>query len=299
MLEAHDQHRHPFAAADTLADAVARAAAALAEAGIEEPRREARRLVAAASGIDALRLISTPETRLGTVGASRLEDMLRRRLSSEPISRILGRREFYGREFELSPATLDPRPDTEVLIEAAKTLISEQGWAERPLRLLDVGTGTGAIAITMLAEYANATCLATDISAEALGTALANARRLGVADRLDLLETRSLDGIEGAFDLLLSNPPYIPSADIDGLDAEVRLYDPLAALDGGTDGLQVYREICAGLPQVLPHGWVVLEVGANQAPEVSELLRRRGLRDLRAWQDLGGHTRCVAGRTQY
>lgn len=298
MLKAQGHDDRHFAAFDTLAAAVARAAAALADAGIEEPRREARRLVTAAADIAASRLISTPEAALGPEAAARLEAILRRRLASEPISRILGRREFYGREFALSPATLDPRPDTEVLIEAAKELIRVEGWTARPLRLLDVGTGTGAIAITMLAEFTNATCLATDISAEALDTARANAQRLGVADRIDFLEARSLYGIEGPFDLLMSNPPYIPSADIAGLDAQVRIYDPLAALDGGLDGLQVYRELCAGIGRAVPRGWAVFELGANQASDVAELLRGHDIQDLRTWLDLGGHTRCVAGRTR-
>lgn len=299
MLKAQLQDNHLFAASDSLSQAVGRVAAALASAGQEEPRREARRLVAAAARIGTIGLISTPEAALGAEAASRLEDILRRRLAREPISRILGRREFYGREFELSPATLDPRPDTEVLIEAAKELICEEGWTERPLRLLDVGTGTGAIAITMLAEFPNATCLATDISSEAIETARANARRLGVADRLDFLQTRSLENIEGPFDILMSNPPYIPSAEIDGLDVEVRQYDPRAALDGGPDGLQVYRELSPGLQRVIPQGWAVFEVGANQASDVAGLLRSHGLRDLRTWRDLGGHTRCVAGTTRY
>lgn len=298
MLEYPGHNERHFAASDTLTAAVTRAAAALADAGIEEPRREARRLVLAAADIAASRLISTPESRLGPEAASRLEDILHRRVGNEPISRILGHREFYGREFALSPATLDPRPDTEVLIEAAKEIIREEGWTERPLRLLDVGTGTGAIAITMLAEFTKATCLATDISAEALATARSNARHHGVAGRIDFLEARSLDGIDGPFDLLLTNPPYIPSGDIAGLDADVRLYDPLAALDGGPDGLQVYRELCAGMRRAVPRGWAVFELGANQVSDVVDLLHGHGLRDLRMWQDLGGHTRCVASRTQ-
>lgn len=300
MLEGRkpSESTHEFAEDDTLSDAVAVTAAALGEAGIEEPRRTARSLVAAAAGIGAIRLIATPGARLGQEAAQRLEEFLRRRLASEPISRILGRREFYGRDFSLSPATLDPRPDTEVLIEAAKELIREEGWGERPLRLIDIGTGTGAIAITMLAEFPKATAVATDISAEALETTRANARHLGVEDRLELVETRSLEGVEGPFDLLLSNPPYIPSTDIGGLDAEVRLFDPLAALDGGPDGLQVYRELGAGLQRVVPRGWALFEVGADQASDVAQILSNQGLHDLRTWQDLGGHTRCVACRTR-
>jgi release factor glutamine methyltransferase len=298
MLETEGESTPRFTATDSLMQAVNRVAAALTEAGFEDPRGQARRLVATAAQIGAVRLIATPAAPLGSEAASRLEEILLRRLSHEPVTRILGRREFYGRDFDLSPATLDPRPDTEVLIEAASELILEEGWSERPLRLLDIGTGTGAIAITMLAEFTQATCVATDISVEALATARANAQRLGVSGRMEFLEARSLDGIEGPFDLILSNPPYIPSADIESLDPEVRLYDPLAALDGGPDGLQIYREIISGLGEVMPAGWVVFEVGYDQAGDVAQLLAAEGAKDLRTWQDLGNHTRCVAGRTQ-
>lgn len=298
MLEIEGQANPRFAASDSLAEAVNRTAAALIDAGFEDPRGQARRLVATAAQIGGVRLIATPAAPLGIEAASRLEEILRRRLGHEPISRIMGRREFYGRDFDLSSATLDPRPDTEVLIEAAKELIVEEGWGERPLRLLDIGTGTGAIAITMLAEFVQATCVATDISAEALATARANAQRLGVAGRLEFLEACSLDGIAGPFDLVLSNPPYIPSTEIDSLDMEVRLYDPLAALDGGPDGLQIYREVISGLSNIMPAGWVILEVGYDQAPDVAQLLTDHGIHGLRTWRDLGNHTRCVAGRTQ-
>lgn len=298
MPEAGAHSCPSFGAEDSLIEAVDRTAAALSQAGIEDPRGEARRLVANAARQDPIRLIAEPERQLGSEAAHRLEEYVRRRLRHEPVSRILGRREFYGRDFDLSPATLDPRSDTEVLIEAASELIREEGWAGRPLRILDIGTGTGAIAITMLAEFAEATCVATDISAEALATAKANAQRHGVADRAEFVRTRSLEGIEGPFDLVLSNPPYIPSAEIDRLDAEVRIYDPRAALDGGPDGLQIYREIISGLSNIMPAGWIVLEVGFDQAPAVGQLLSDHGFRDVRTWQDLGNHTRCVAARTQ-
>ncbi|MCV0368317.1 peptide chain release factor N(5)-glutamine methyltransferase [Filomicrobium sp.] len=297
MPEASMRSGHKFAAEDSLADAVVRSAAMLA--GFDEPRREARRLVAAAAEMDAAQLIAAPDSKLGAPAALRLDEILVRRLAHEPLSRILGSREFFGREFALSSETLDPRPDTEVLIEAAKELAHEEGWYDRPFHLIDVGTGTGILAITMLAEFSNATALATDISAQALATAQSNAERLGVADRIRFLEARSLKGVEGSFDLLMSNPPYIVSADIGTLDAEVRLYDPLAALDGGPDGLQVYREIVADLSHSVPQGWALFEVGADQASDVAGLLKGQEVRELRMWKDLGNHTRCVAGRTQF
>lgn len=288
-----------FTADDSLDHAVQRGASLLAKAGFPEPRREARKLVTAAAEIDAARLIATPESALGAQAAIRLHEILKRRLEHEPLSRILGSREFFGRDFKLSSETLDPRPDTEVLIEAAKELVIEEGWSGRPFRLLDIGTGTGILAITMLAECPNATAVATDISARALATARSNAERLGVVDRIQFLEARSLEGIAGSFDLLMSNPPYIVSADIETLDAEVRLHDPVAALDGGPDGLHVYREIVAGLPHVVPQGWAVFEVGAGQTSEVVGLLNGQEVWEIRTWKDLGNHTRCVAGRTQF
>lgn len=284
-----------------LGDAVRRVQADLAAAGIEAAPDEARRLVMAALGIDALAVVTGAERPLSAAELARIEAFVARRAAREPLSRILGEREFYGRSFEVTPATLDPRPDTETLIDAVLEIVAREGWRQRPLRILDVGTGSGCILLTLLAELPLATGVATDIDPAALGVARRNAARLGVAGRADFRQARSLDGVDGPFDLLVSNPPYIATAEIAGLEPEVRRYDPAGALDGGPDGLAVYRELAAGLARVVPTGWAVMEIGHTQADAVEALLiAGAGLysRETGRWMDLGGHMRVVALRTQ-
>ena len=285
----------------TLGDSVRAAQRALAEAGVEDAGRDARLLVAAAAGVDTQEIIIRPERPLGPAQQSRLQAMLTRRCAREPVSRILGEREFYGRRFALSAATLDPRADSETLIEAVLGLAAREGWGERPLRVLDIGTGTGCLLLTLLAELPLATGVGSDISAAALDTAASNAAALGLAARAAFTQADVLDGIDGGFDLVVSNPPYIPTSEIAGLKSEVREYDPRAALDGGRDGLAIYRRIIAGLPRIL-RGWVVFEVGAGQADAVAQLLQQAFVKTRHAevarYSDLGGHTRCVAFQLQ-
>jgi release factor glutamine methyltransferase len=285
----------------TLGDVVRDAQRALAGSGIEDAGREARLLVAAAAGVDTAQIIAHPEQQLSVDIQAKLRAMLARRCTREPLSRILGEREFYGRRFVLSPATLDPRPDSETLIDAALRIAAREGWRERPIRILDIGTGSGCLLLTLLAELPSATGLGTDISAGALQTAAMNAASLDVAARTTFALADMLDGVDGPFDLIVSNPPYIGSADIAALSPEVRKYDPHAALDGGPDGLEFYRRIAAGLERVL-RGWAILEVGAGQADAVALLLQQAFVKTRRAeltrHSDLGGHTRCVAVRLQ-
>jgi release factor glutamine methyltransferase len=285
----------------TLGDAVRAAQRALTKAGVEDAGREARLLVAAAAGVDTAQIIAHPEQQLSGDTQAKLQAMLARRSAFEPLSRIFGEREFYGRRFALSPATLDPRPDSETLIEAALDIAARERWRERPIRILDIGTGTGCLLLTLLAELPLATGVGTDISNAALQTAALNAASLDVAARAAFMLADMLDGIDGPFDLVVSNPPYIASADIAGLSPEVRKYDPHAALDGGPDGLDFYRRIAAGLTRVL-RGWAILEVGAGQADAVALLLQQAFVKTRRAevtrHSDLGGHTRCVAIRLQ-
>ncbi|MDQ8698841.1 peptide chain release factor N(5)-glutamine methyltransferase [Hyphomicrobium sp. LHD-15] len=283
-------------------DAAALLTRVLTEAGIEGAARDARLLVLAALGIDGTALVRDPDRRLDGRDAERLSEFARRRAAREPVSRILGERGFYGRTFRITPATLDPRPCTETVIEAALEIAGREGWRERPIRIVDIGTGSGALLLTLLAELPLASGIGTDISPDALAAAQANAVQLGVADRAVFLERRSLDGIDGTFDLLISNPPYIPSEEIASLEADVRAYDPLGALDGGADGLDIYRELAAGFARIVPDGWVLLEIGAGQADGVTGIFRDsadgRCLGDIRLWQDLGQHTRCVAIKTR-
>jgi release factor glutamine methyltransferase len=282
---------------ETLGDAVRSAQRELAAAGVEDAGRDARLLVAAAAGVDTAGIIARPERALSADEQHRLQLMVARRCAREPVSRILGVREFYGRPFALSPATLDPRPDSETLIGAALDIATREGWRDRPIRILDIGTGSGCLVLTLLAELPLATGVGTDIAAAALEVAALNATSLGLDARVSFTQSDVLDGIDGPFDLVVSNPPYIPSGDIPGLSAEVRQYDPRAALDGGKDGLDFYRRIIAGLPPVLA-GWVIFEVGAGQAEDVALLLEQAFVKTRQAQlsrhADLGGHTRCVA-----
>jgi release factor glutamine methyltransferase len=287
--------------------ALVRVTGELAGAGIDHPARDARLLVGAACGATSADLMREPGHRLDAGSARALAEMVARRIAHEPVSRILGARGFYGRTFQVTAATLDPRPATETLIEAALEVAGREGWRERPIRILDVGTGTGALLVTLLAELPLATGLGTDISEEALSVARANAERLGVSARSSFVRHRSLDGLPGpeggggTFDLLVSNPPYIASGEIAGLEADVRDYDPRVALDGGPDGLAIYREVAQGLTRILPEGWAILEVGAGQAAAVAQIFSEAvgpAHAEAAAWTDLGGHTRAVAVRTQ-
>ncbi len=285
----------------TLREALQQTTGALSNASIEAPEREARHVLVEACAIPTEHLIAWPDKRLTAEQSARLAEFTARRCREEPLSRIVGWREFYGRKFELSSETLDPRPDTETVIDLTLEIIDAEGGRERPLRVLDIGTGTGALLVTLLSELPFASGIATDISGDALATATRNANRHGVGDRAAFMQTSSLDGIDGPFDLLVSNPPYIPSADIAHLSTAVRVFDPVAALDGGADGLDIYKAICRNVPNVVPSGWVVFEVGAGQADDVSGLLEAAlgngGPASVQTRKDLSGHIRCVAGAT--
>lgn len=294
--------RKAGAEAERIGEAVRRVTRALDKAGVDTPSRDARLLVAEAAGFDSARLIAEPDRQMTQVECRRLVEMVKRRCAREPVSRILGRREFYGRDFEISPAVLDPRPDSETLIETALALVDEEGWRARPIRILDVGTGSGCFLVTLLAELPAASGVGTDVSGDALEVASQNAGRHGVASRARFKIRRSLTGLEEHFDLLVCNPPYISTHEIALLAPEVRDNDPRAALDGGADGLNVYREVIPDLGSVMSSGWGLFEVGAGQAGAVAELLKPvcglQGSADVRFASDLGGHGRCVAAKIQ-
>ncbi len=273
----------------------------LSEAGFSEAEREARLLLEHATALTPeQRLLSDART-LTSDEAKILAEALTRRLAHEPLSRIRGERAFYGRTFKITPAVLDPRPETELLVDLVLQWADGSGGRDRPLEIIDVGTGSGAILITLLSELPRATGIGTDMSTDALEVARTNAVRNAVAGRARFEIARSLDGIEGPFDVLVSNPPYIPSAEVPTLEAAVRDYDPSMALDGGPDGLSIYRQIAARAGTVVPSGLIALEVGAGQAADVSRVLtenveNRRG--DPWTLADLGGHDRTVALLTQ-
>lgn len=281
----------------TVETAVRHATGDLRAAGIEDAGRDARLLVGAATGLSQAELILELTMPVPAAAVARLAAMLRRRAACEPVSRILGEREFYGRTFIVTADTLDPRPDSETLISAALELVAQAGWTERPLRLIDVGTGTGCLLLALLAELPMATGLGTDTSSAALDVARRNASRLGLSARAEFRQQRALEGVCDKFDMLVCNPPYISTGEISGLARDVRDYDPMLALDGGSDGLDVYREIAPLLRHVVPAGWAIFEVGAGQAGAVSEIMQaalagQPGIP--RKWRDLAGHERCVA-----
>ncbi|MGA9605125.1 MAG: peptide chain release factor N(5)-glutamine methyltransferase [Methyloceanibacter sp.] len=281
---------------DSLQQAFVETASVLRAAGIETPELDARLLVCHAASLTHESFVARAGEGLQPEAAARLETLVRRRASREPISRITGIREFYGRSFLVDESALDPRPDTETLIEVALALIDKTGRREEPLRLLDLGTGTGCILLTLLAELPKARGLGTDLSLAALRLAEANARRLGVGDRASFLASDWLDAIHGEFDLIVSNPPYIASGEIESLAPEVARHDPYLALDGGPDGLEAYRRIAAGAAKLLaPRGAILVEIGASQAAAVAGLLHDGGFLagDDAPSLDLGGRPRVV------
>ena len=262
----------------------------LAAAGIDNPAGEARFLVLDLLGLRAFDLVGDGTAAVGRDGAARLAEALRRRLAGEPVARILGAWEFWGLPFRLSPETLVPRPDTETLVEAALRLLPDRS---APLRILDLGTGSGCILVALLSEYGTAFGVGLDRSEGALRTARANARANGVGGRAAFVAGDWCDALAGPpFDLVVSNPPYIASAVVPGLAREVREHEPGAALAGGADGLDAYRRILAGLgPRLAPGAPVLLEIGFDQAEALRRLAPDAGFHVREVLRDLAGHDR--------
>jgi release factor glutamine methyltransferase len=273
-------------------------AARLHAAGNESAELDARLLVGAALGLDLTGMVTSAKRALMPDESTRLETLARRRLAGEPVARILGVKEFWGLPLRLSAATLVPRPDTETVVERALELLRADGAADRALRIADLGTGSGAILLALLSELPGAHGFGTDISAEALETASRNAVELGLADRTTWINCDYASGLTGAFDLIVSNPPYIPSADIAGLATEVRDHDPRAALDGGADGLDAYRILISQSASFLTsHGLLVVEIGQGQDGDVEALMTASGLSPTGSPKaDLGGVPRAVSAR---
>jgi release factor glutamine methyltransferase len=271
-------------------------AARFREHGIDTAELDARLLTGAALGLDLTGLMTATTRILTPHEAACLENLAQRRLADEPVARILGVKEFWGLALQLSPATLVPRPDTETVVELALEIRREQRSSQP--RILDIGTGSGAILLALLCELADATGVGTDISPTALCTASDNAARHGLAGRASFLACSYAAALSGAFDLIVSNPPYVCSADIARLDREVREYDPHAALDGGIDGLDAYRAIIPEAGRLLvPGGWLIMEAGSGQSSGVAELMSASGLTIIREPKaDLAGIARAVCGR---
>ncbi|GBQ59254.1 modification methylase HemK [Komagataeibacter swingsii DSM 16373] len=263
-----------------LSDATTR----LRAAGIESPQREARLLAAHAMGTDLAGLLRV-DTLPPAVYAMFMQ-VLQRRLHHEPMAYITGHTGFWSLDLAVSPATLIPRADTETLVEAVLDHMPDR---HAPLRALDIGTGTGCLLLAVLAEYPQATGTGTDINPDAARLAARNAARNGLSARCDMLCCNWADGVTGPFDLVLSNPPYIPHADLNGLMPEVVRHEPARALDGGADGLVAYRALAAILPGLLaPGGIAVLELGVGQDHSVPALMQDGGLQVLEIRPDLGG-----------
>lgn len=282
-------------------EAVETAARRLAGAGIDEPRREATVLVRTVLGLDAAELVTGEAEALGA-GAVPLSAALERRARHEPLSRIVGRRAFWTLDLEIGPETLDPRPETETVVEVVLAELRRQERMHAPLAVLDVGTGSGAILIALLSELPQARGTGVDVSCKALKVARRNAERNGLGGRVVMQQGHWLDGLTGPFDVIVSNPPYIPSAEIDRLETAVRSYDPRPALDGGPDGLAPYRAIIPATARLLaPGGIVAVEIGETQGEVVDRLMAEVGLGPLaqvgRVWLDSSGRPRCVAGKT--
>jgi release factor glutamine methyltransferase len=235
-------------------------------------------------------LVAEPERMIDPIEAATYRQYIARRAQGEPVSRIIGEREFYGRSFVISPATLDPRPDTETLVKTALAYIPiSEGW-----RILDLGTGAGAILVTLLAERPLSNGVGVDVSAGAIGIAKRNAQRHGIEERCEFFVTRWFEGLEGKFDIMVSNPPYIESDTIPTLPTEVKDFDPHVALDGGLDGLFAYRHLARfGRAFLKPGGHFLVEIGAWQVQAVRTLFEAAGWRFVASAKDLGGHVRCL------
>jgi release factor glutamine methyltransferase len=264
---------------------------------IDSAELDARMLVGAVLGLDLTGLITAAGRRLTPAESIRLEGVARRRLDGEPVARILGTREFWGLPLQLSAATLVPRPDTETVVELALEMLRGTPRPDRRRRIADIGTGSGAILLALLSELSDAYGIGTDISVMALQTARSNAVDLGLAGRAGFVACDYAAALSGPFDLIVSNPPYIRSADIAGLATEVRDYDPLRALDGGPDGLDAYRALVPQAARLLaPRGALVVEVGQGQDSDVGALMTAAGLTQQEpARADLAGIRRAVAG----
>jgi release factor glutamine methyltransferase len=281
----------PTIAPMTLGDAVAAAAAQLAAAGIESPRHEARLLVQLAADLDAAAVLGYPERALGPAAQNRFDRLLARRVAREPFSRLVGRREFWSRDFALSADTLDPRPDSETLIEAVLDRLPDRGAA---LSLLDLGTGTGCLLLALLSELPHASGFGTDLVPGAVSLARANALSIGLESRAFFAVSDWGAALAGGFDVVICNPPYIASAAIAGLAPEVVRFDPPAALDGGPDGLGAYRALAPQMTRLLrASGFACIELGDGQTHAAAEIFRRHGLVIGGVHRDLAGVERCL------
>jgi release factor glutamine methyltransferase len=263
-------------------------------AEIESADADARLLIAHALGVDRAELMANGERALEPGEISTIDALGARRLKREPVARILGRKEFWSLLLEVTPAVLVPRPETETVVEVALDFVVRGGLRLEKLRILDIGTGSGALLLALLSELPHALGTGSDISAAALDVARANAERHGLADRCTFVECDIAAGLQGPNDFIVSNPPYIASGDIASLPPEVHDYDPALALDGGVDGLDGYRAIAAEVRRLLaPGGRLIVELGAGQETAVRALFSKAGLAVGKARNDLAAIPRAL------
>lgn len=270
---------------------------AFAEAGLETPGLDARLLAAHVTGTEPSLSFTNPDFELDSGMAKDLAAVSERRLAGEPVHRIMGAREFYGLALALGPDTLEPRPDTETLVDAVLPFINDVVARKGTCRVLDLGTGTGAIGLAIASQSVATKIVGTDAAAGAVRIANANAESLGLANQFRAVQADWFPLAAGKFDLVVSNPPYIPAADIELLDREVRDHDPHLALNGGADGLDAYRAIACGAGRFLAEsGQVAVEIGAGQAMAVRGIFESKGLGFVNSQSDLGEIERVLVFR---
>jgi release factor glutamine methyltransferase len=278
----------------TIGEVFDQCTAMLAAAGLEEPRRLARRVMTAALGLSAAELFAHPQRHLGEEERARIAAIAERVAAREPLSRIVGHREFWGLDIVLSRDTLDPRPETETVVEAVLARLSDRG---KPYRFLDLGTGSGCLLLALLSEYPKASGIGVDVMPGAAATARRNAARLSTHDRASFIAGDWGAALAGSFDVVVANPPYIASAELAQLPPEVRDHDPHRALDGGADGLAAYRAIAGELARLLiPGGLFAAEIGIGQDEAVARIITAGGLAVEPAVADLAGIPRVIVAR---